>query len=70
MEGGRRTRLGNCLVCARRPLLIFIGGREGGASIGGAQVGGVLLGVPPKLRAPLPYITEVEGNRGGGDERK
>ena len=52
--GGRRTRLGNCLVCARRPLPhIYIDGRDGGAAKEGAQVGGILLGVPPKPRPLL-----------------
>src|SRR4051812_22269626 len=53
--GGRRTRLGNCLVCARRPLPNIYRWEGGKRSQGGAQVGGILLGVSPKSRL-LPYI--------------
>ena len=32
--GGHRKRLGNCLGCARSPLLIYIGGRDRGEAKG------------------------------------
>ena len=65
--GGRRTRLGNCLGCARGAPHIYIGGRERGGSEGAPQVGSESYSGFPQVAPSLPYFTGDE--REGGREK-